>query len=298
MPINHYIDQSFDFYEQNLMNDLTEEIISFNGINTYYIPRNSGQLDIVYGEDPLGVFQSAYPIEVYIEDATGFEGQKNLFSKFGIEIQEDLTVLMSRQAFAKWVGANEQNRPLEGDLMFFPNLRRNNGGVGELFEITFVNVRKDFYMFGRVNPYYYELRLEAFKYSNEIIQTGVTDIDSVPTTEGYTISFTMGTGNGGNYSMFETVYQGSTPSTASANAIVSSWNAPYMTLNVTNIMGVFSDNLPIIGATSNAQYTLISFDPLENNLERIMDNDPVQTEGMDYINESEENPLGDPGGYE
>lgn len=298
MPINSYIDQSYDFYEQNLMNDLVEEIISFNGLNAYYIPRNGGQLDLVYGEDPLKTFTSAFLIEIYLEDAVGFEGQKNFFSKFGVEIQEDLSVLMSRQAFSKWIGANAQNRPLEGDLLFLPNLRRNNDGVGELFEITFVNVRKDFYMFGRTNPYYYELRLESFKYSNEIIQTGVTDIDSVPTTEAYTISFSVGIGNGGNYSMFETVYQGSSPDTATANAIVSNWNAPQLQLNVTNIMGVFSDNLPIIGVTSNAQYNLITYDPLANNLERVMDNDPTQTEGMDYISLSELNPLGDPGGTE
>jgi hypothetical protein len=59
-------------------------------------------------------------------------------------------------------------RPKEGDLIYFP--------LGDrLFEIKYVEHEKPFYQLK--NTYVYELRCELFRYEDEVIDTGVDEID-------------------------------------------------------------------------------------------------------------------------
>ena len=99
-------------------------------------------------------------IEAYIESSDGFEGAGDLYSKFGLEIKNVVTVSVSRRTFQQRVPQNTFTRPREGDLVYVPFLN----GTGELYEITFTEQAKDFHMLGRQQPYFYELRLEKFKY--------------------------------------------------------------------------------------------------------------------------------------
>lgn len=62
------------------------------------------------------------------------------------------------------------NRPVEGDLIYFPL-------VGKMFEIKFVEHESIFYQTGRLQTY--DLRCELFEYSNERIDTGNTVIDAI-----------------------------------------------------------------------------------------------------------------------
>jgi len=64
-------------------------------------------------------------------------------------------------------------RPLEGDLIYFPL-------NGKIFEIKHVEHEIPFYQLGRVQMY--ELRCELFKYSSEDFATGNTEIDAIDTT--------------------------------------------------------------------------------------------------------------------
>ena len=149
-------------------------------------------------------------------------------------------------------------------------------------------------MLGRKVPYYYELELEKFKYSQEVIATGVADIDQVVTDSAYTLHLNTGAGTG-TYTLQELVYQSAdgTYANASTVATVQSWIPSSNTLSVTNIAGVFSDNVTVIGYTSNAQYTLATFDPLyEPANKESYDNELIQTTAQPYINTSETNPIG------
>lgn len=64
-------------------------------------------------------------------------------------------------------------RPLEGDLIYFPM-------VDKLFEIKYVEHEEIFYQTGRLQTY--DLRCELFEYSSERIDTGNTVIDAIETT--------------------------------------------------------------------------------------------------------------------
>ena len=295
MPISKYFLPSKQYNEQRLIEDLFVECIQLFGTEAFYLPRDPtiDTTDLVYGEDPTKVYTTNYPIEIYNTDTTDFQGQREVFSKFGIELKLEYTVLISRKSFLQRVAQNNlYMRPIEGDLLWIPHVR----GHGLLYEITFVNPESDMFMLGRQFPYYWQLKMEPFKYSQEIIQVGLPSVDAIPGMDAYTLSFLLSSANSqGQYITLETVYQGSNLETSTASAFVSYWDNPTLTLNVTNITGTFTTNANVVGSLSNAMYNLVSFDPLQDNLIReVFDNLAINTEGNSYMDISEKNPLGNP----
>jgi len=151
------------------------------------------------------------------------------------------------------------------------------------------------WLLGRKVPFFYELELEKFKYSQEIISTGIPDIDAVVTDSAYTLNLNVSANGTGEYTSSEIVYQSNDNTFANAfsYATVQTWNAPSLILSVTNIYGQFSDNLTIIGVSSNAQYTLSTFNTLQNpaNKENY-DNQMISNSASIIIDTTETNPLG------
>ena len=292
LATNHYFGNYNNKGEQRLIEDIIVESIKVMGVDTYYLPNDNSQArDLLYGEDPTKKFESSFPVEIYVNNFTEYGGEKEFFSKFGLEIKNKVTVTMSKRSFSERVPQNTFTRPREGDLIYIPFLN----GTGELFEITFVNQTKDFFMLGRQVPYFYELELEKFRYSQEAIQTGNDDIDSVVTDSAYTINLYMSGTNNINYTFKEVVFQTPdyTQANATAVALVQTWTPSLGLLTVTNIAGEFNLNQLVIGSSSNAQSTLVSFDPLENPARKeVYDNQYINIQGTDITNTSEINPFG------
>lgn len=279
------------------MEDLIVESIQIQGFDGYYLPNdNDIARDLLYGEDPVKKFKTAFPIEFYLSEALNYTGEKEFFSKFGLEIKNHTKVIVSKRSFAQRVPQNIFTRPREGDLVYVPFLN----GTGELYEITFADQDKDFHTLGRVVPYFYELHLEKFKFSSELIATGVQEIDQSATQATYTIELNLGPGTG-NYQYGEIVYQSSanTQANATAVAVVQSWTrgantATANTLSVSNIAGEFTPgSISIVGVTSNAQYRLASYDPLKDSVkDDSYDNYIIENSANSIVNFSETNPFG------
>ena len=173
MPTNVYFQQG-SYTEQLLIQDLIVESLKIYGKDMYYIPRSLYAKDTILGEDPLSRFENAFPIEMYIEDVDGFQGQGVFLQKFGIQVEKTATFVVARKRWEQLVGKYNvsliPSRPSEGDLIYFPMTRG-------LFEIRFVENQDPFYELG--NLYVYKLRVELFNYSSERIQTDVADIDAI-----------------------------------------------------------------------------------------------------------------------
>ena len=277
--------------EQRVVEDLIVESIKIMGFDAYYCPIfNPEDRDILYGEDPVKKFKSAFPVEFYLSSSLEYSGEREFFSKFGLEIKNNATVILSKRSFSQRVPQNEFTRPREGDLVYVPFLN----GTGELFEIKFVNHTKDFFTLGRKIPFFYELELEKFKYSQEEIQTGVFEVDDAVTQSGYTIELNVSHG-ANNYTQKEIVYQApdQTEANATAVAVVQHWNNVTQVLSVTNIAGEFIDGHTIIGAVSNARHTLVSFDPLKDSTRNeTYDNAYLEAQANNITDFTEINPFG------
>ena len=230
-------------------------------------------------------------MEFYLSSSLEYTGEREFFSKFGLEIKNNASVILSKRSFSQRVPQDHFTRPREGDLIYVPFLN----GTGEMFEIKFVNQTKDFFTLGRKIPYFYELELEKFKYSQEVIDTGVSEIDDVASQSSYTIDFTVTNGNANNYVSKEIVFQSTDGTLANAQtyATVQSWNYTSNTLSVTNINGEFADDIDIIGASSNARYTLTSYNPLlDSTRNEVYDNMYIYGEANNITDFAEINPFG------
>lgn len=157
--------------EQNLLSNLTTEMIKIFGIDVYYIIRNTGNLDKLFDEAAGSSFNIAIPMEMYINTYEGFRGEGDLLSKFGLNVADKLVLSVSRERFAEDIGAPYSLiRPNEGDLVYFP---LSNG----VFEIKFVEHEAAFYQTGALQ--FYELQLEKFSYNSETFNTGIPEIDNI-----------------------------------------------------------------------------------------------------------------------
>ena len=290
MATNLYFNNYNSSPEQRLIEDLMIETIKINGVDCYYIPNvNESARDLIYGEDPLKKFTAAYPLELYITNVDGYEGEREFFSKFGLEIRNNMSVIVSKRSFARWVPQDRYIRPREGDLIYIPFLAQ----TGELYEIKYVNFSEAFYVLGNKYPYFYKLELEKFKYSQETIDTGIPNVDETVFQDAYNVTL-MVTANtaSNNFTLGEVV----TANTSGVSGTVAYWDRPTGTLKVTDLLGTFANNQLLTGNTSNARFVVANaVNPLTDPQEREMyDNFSIQTEADDVVDLSESNPFGTP----
>lgn len=269
------------------------EALQWSGMDIYYMPRsNDEQRDFLFGDDSLKVYDRAYPIEMYLENVSGMDGEGDFISKFGLEIRDEINFLVSRRRFKSVTLGSDLVRPREGDLVYVPL-------VENFFEITFVEHENDqamFYTLGRGrggNVYVYALKLKQFVFSNERVQTGIFEIDSQIRDHYARTKITLSSGSG-KYLQDEIVYQGANLASATAQALVHEQTSN-TELYVYNVRGKFV-NGPLIGAETITTYTINTSSEmatLDNPFEDIIDNNRIQEEGLDFIDWSEKNPFGE-----
>lgn len=191
MATNPYIVQGVQS-EQTLFEDLIIESVQIYGQDVFYIPKTVIGMDDLMGEQSQAVFNTAIPIEMYIETFDGFGGEGNLFQKFGIEIRDQMKLVVAKRRWDLEIGADTFPRPFEGDLIYLPLSR-------SLFEIKFVEHEMPFYQLNNLPVH--RIDLELFEYNGERFNTGVDDIDS----------FEILYGSGGFTLKLELISVGSSP---------------------------------------------------------------------------------------
>ena len=178
--------------EQRLVQSLVDEHLSIHGIDVYYIPRKQIVTDDILGEVQSSKFNDNYLMEAYLNNYEGYAKGSDVMTKFGINLQNEITLTISRERFEDFIAPFQFNstnlqapldgdidfgtRPKEGDLIWFP--------LGErLFEIKHIEFESPFFQLGK--NYTYELQCELFQLEDEIIDTNVAGIDERLSEEGY-----------------------------------------------------------------------------------------------------------------
>ena len=202
--------------ERSLYQNLLKEAIQIYGHDVYYVNRTTVALDNVLGEDSLSKFTTQHPIEMYVENAEGFGGDKEIISQFGLENRNEITFVVSKERFQEMdsqieledgtdttggsvlleSGSVSQDgnssilTTLDGDNFYIimdtatTDADRPLEGdlvyhpvIAKMFEISFVDHDEPFYQLDN-NPVY-KLRCRQYEYAGEIIDTGITTIDAI-----------------------------------------------------------------------------------------------------------------------
>ncbi len=169
--------------EQLLVEDIIIECLKIYGFDTYYMPRSEVNEDLILGEDTLNKFEHAYPLEMYMQNISGFEGDGDLMSKFGVEIKDTATFVVSRRRWDEVVARSGNavltTRPAEGDIVYFPLTKA-------FFEIKRVESTDPFFQVGKL--YVFKLECQLYRYSSEAFNTGVGEIDGVSISNSFNLN--------------------------------------------------------------------------------------------------------------
>ena len=270
--------------EQDLTQSLVNEQIKMFGRDVYYIPRTLVKQDTVFGEDTMSKFEGAYLIEAFIEDNSGFRGDGDMFTKFGVQIADQATFVISRTRFTEAVDDNVtlivEGRPNEGDLVYFPM-------ANKIFEIQFVEYEVPFFTLGK--QYTWGLRCELFQYSDEDIDTGITEVDAIEVNYANAISVNVAEGGSGDFVAEEIVTGGN----SNVTATVKSWNSATRQLVLYNRSGIFSIPETLTGNTSSAAWTSATYNTINNQNDNSEVNWAVETQADAIVDFTETNPFGE-----
>ena len=269
MATNPYFNKNYSSQsEQDLYDDLMEESIKIHGIDVSYLPRDVQKIDYLFKDVEVSRFNTTHDIEMFIDSVEQFGGEGDFLSKFGVEIRDtlELTVMVNR------FDTLNIGRPKEGDLIFFPFNK-------QLFEVMFVEDEQIFYTLGK--KFVYRLKLELFEYSNQMINTGIEDIDNIQYKNAYSIELTTTTGTG-DYVVGENVFQGVDLASATAKGRVAAW--ANNTLELIDVVGKFVEGVNVVG-DAGASYEIDLPDSYED-VELDMPNDPL-SDNIDYEREAD-----------
>ena len=281
MSTNLYFNNVTSHAEQELINDLTSEVIKIHGMDVFYIPRTIVKEDLLLDEDVLSRFSTAYEIEMYLKSTEGFGGEGDLVSKFGLDVRDEVIFTVHKDRFNL---ATDMDKPLEGDLIFLPI---NKG----LFEIKFVEHEQPFYQAGK--NYSFDITCELYQYSEEQLETGITAIDDIEKEQSAAIDFVMTAGGSGAYAIDEAIYQGASLAEATAKGTVVSWTTATRTLRANDTSGTFVAGASVYGDDSNAVWSLTSYDDQALPTTPFADNLEFETEADAILDFSESNPFGE-----
>jgi len=305
MPRNVFFSQAVKS-EQNLYEDLIVESLQIYGQDIYYVPRTLVNRDSILGEDPASKFDDAYLMEAYIENTDGFEGAGDLMSKFGLEIRDEATFIISRRVWERLVGKFSSNvtdpRPQEGDVIFLPM-------TNSFFEINFVEDDSPFFQLSNLPVY--RMQCSLFEYSEEDFETGIEEIDLKTGQSAYQVFMDVTVTGNNHFEVGETVSQtvatgivvnGEVQQRTKTSATAGTYGIS--NIGVTGSAGVAKDfivsNTAVLtGSNTGFTGTITKIYDVSDNTQTFTtdggaENVALELEADSFIDFTEANPFGDP----
>ena len=291
MATNPYFKQGVRS-EQTVYEDIIIEALKMYGQDVYYLPREIVNKDKIFLDDVPSRFGSSYKIEMYIENTEAFDGEGDLFTKFGIELRDQANFIVSRKRWKRLVGdrLDAQNfRPREGDLIY---LTLSNS----MFEIRRVETETPFYQLSNLPTF--RMQCELFEYSDEDFDTGIDEIQLIEEECAFQYSLTMDSAGGG-FVVGETVYQEFTGYDMKGE--VTDWSDSDLILQVAHAGATdgkyhtFTTTTQLFGETRNNIRT-VATPSLVKELQEIQkdaQNQIFDDFESDFLDFSESNPFGD-----
>jgi hypothetical protein len=291
MATNPYFSQKYR-PEQDLYEDLIIESIKMYGQDIYYLPREIVESEDIFLDSIQSQFSDAYKVEVYVENTEGFEGEGDLFTKFGIELRDQATFVIARRRWKHLIGDRldaAQFRPREGDVIYLPLSE-------SLFQVMKVETESPFYQLSQLPLF--RMQCELFEFSDEDFDTGIPGIDNVEVEGAFQYELKMpdeGMGREIHYLVGENVYQEFDDFRLEGE--VTSWNHDTRILKIAHTGGTdgkyheWATNTPVIG--ENASLTPISEEEGINEIDRLSQKPIFDDFANDFVDFSESNPFGD-----
>ena len=266
--------------EQWLYEDLLIEAIQIRGHEVFYLPRTLVNEDDLFGEDTLSKFNDAYSIEMWMENNEGFDGDKEILTRFGLEVRNEVTFVIARRRWEDTISLDENlivnTRPNEGDLIWHPTIK-------QMYEISFVDHDDPFYEIKNLPVY--KLYCRTYEYSQERFDTDITAIDTIEDTESTDMLFYQISGEQSS----STTYNQNVRLEDGTLLLEETDGDKILSEDETGFASVLLEN-----SDSQDSYFIISENYSLTTIDTQSDNEFIGTEMASILNFTESNPFGDP----
>ena len=266
--------------EQWLYEDLLIEAIQIRGHEVFYLPRTLVNEDDLFGEDTLSKFNDAYSIEMWLENNEGFDGDKEILTRFGLEVRNEVTFVIARRRWEDTIALDANlivnTRPNEGDLIWHPTIK-------QMYEISFVDHDDPFYEIKNLPVY--KLYCRTYEYSQERFDTDITDIDTIEDTESTDMLFYQISGEQSS----TTTYNQNVRLEDDTLLLEETDGDNILAENETGFASILLEN-----SDSQDSYFIISENYSLTTIDTQSDNEFIGTEMASILNFTESNPFGDP----
>lgn len=288
--------------EQNLYEDIVIESLKMYGQDVYYLPRNIVERDYILGETVESQFDDSYTLEMYIENPEGFGGESELMTKFGLEIRDTATFVVSKRRWEQSVGIfnNELTnyRPNEGDLIYLPMSK-------SFFQIDKVEHEKPFYQLQNLPTY--QLICSLYEFGDEKFDTGNAEVDNISNLFAYQQELTISGIAGTDFIIGENITQVLDDGVTISGAIASYKNIAASTTSKIYLHSIrtsdskyhqFTVGGSVTTEVSSGSGTITAIKDMEGATEESVqdnyaNNFEIQTEASAVLDFTESNPFGD-----
>jgi len=153
----------------DLEQDLLTQMYDQYGLDITYITvqiETGTDIDYIFNEIQEKRYTNTYDFRMYVDDMTLLGGQGDVFAKFGLQIQDEITLFVTPLEFKRALG-DDDIIPSISDLIYVEMWN-------SIFEITFVEDQEN-KVLGRQISY----KLICKKHSPSVHETIDTDVDVI-----------------------------------------------------------------------------------------------------------------------
>lgn len=173
--------------EANTYNNIFAESTHLHGSDVVYIERTLHGAEPIFGEYLASTLTKGTPMRLFLEETTAWGGAGDMYSKFGLQVQDEATFYCPTITFLQAKYDEETKEfipfyPKVSDLIYFVKGKK-------LFEIQHIEneAQPGFFVFGNRNSYVMKCKVYTYDHVevNQDEYNGIPDeikaIDSVKT---------------------------------------------------------------------------------------------------------------------
>lgn len=160
----------FNFYKQNqealIYDGMIKEICGNFGLPCKYMIKNRIKDNWLLGDSLISQFDdsTSFEVNLYTDNVSDFNGTDEFFSKFGLQMNNEIVLYGSLTELNKLTGSI----PYPGDLIYIPTMNR-------IFELRKAEDKNSFFLMGENLSY--KLSCKLFEYNQEILTTNIPGVD-------------------------------------------------------------------------------------------------------------------------
>lgn len=128
----------------DILDNIAQQFIRTNGMAGFFLPKEFGDVDRIFGEELEVSFNKAWQFAFYLESYTGFGGLGASYTYSGFSANDEMKIMINPSLFQNQC---DGRMPEIGDWVYLKN-------DNSVFSVRYVDPYNKFYQFGKNSQYF------------------------------------------------------------------------------------------------------------------------------------------------